>query len=1071
MAKTCAQCGASMAGDARFCPSCGAPLESLAGAERKLATMLFADLVGSTELAAHLDPEELRGRLAPFFEAARSTLEEHGGTVEKYVGDAVMAVFGVPRGHGDDPDRAIAAALVLTRTVGSMDTGLALRVGVETGEVLALDRGGDLSVTGEAVNAAARLQQAAAPGEVLVGERAARACRTAQLEDIAPIEAKGFPAPLRASRAVTADAEAPATTTPFIGRDDDLALLELVYRRAARDRVPELVTITGDAGVGKTRLASELAERLRSLDPTPETLLGRNPPYGRGIAFWALGEILRGAAGTGADTSGADVRTALARRLGKLGAEDARELAGALATVLGGEASDGDVEDELKRAWRRLVALLAEQRPLMIGIDDAHWADDGLLDLIEEVVFRLDDVPLLVLCTSRPELLERRPDFGRAARNVTQIELRPLTPEAADELALALLPPESRELAPRIAAASGGNPFFAEEMACTIAEGRGGLADHLPDTVQAAIAARLDLLPETEKRTLQHAAVLGQNFLEEALDDLLGEPPREALAALTQKALVQERLAIGPGRYGFRHQLIRDVAYDSLPRAERARLHERAAERITGRAGERYPELAEVVMFHRAAACDLEPSAERAEAARRATVEAAEIVSRRGASSRAQELYERAAELASSETDRIEALRAAAEMAARRYRGDEALRLFRAAADVSERAGNHGEAAAAYALAVEIATRMAGITGRLPEAELRSMLGHARELVAPEDEVTKARLVLDEAWIAWYTERNEEMGRPAREGLELARKAGNPLLISGALDAVAASAWNEARHADSVISTRERLEVLDRVPASAPGLARERSDALHMMVEGLVQTARYRDALTWAGRARDLDLGHGIVYSGWSRSIVPSFFLGQWDEVMQMASRVRDAWTAMARPMSAFMAGAVSMASAVCGYRGDEAGMADWRAFAEEIARESQQTYGIRTFQADVALHRGQAEVAAELLEGGEPSFWWRPVFLATRAEALVRSGGPDPAGALAAAEKMSGDNRYTEAVILRAKATRDGDEPGLRKALAIFEEIECPYQAARTGWILGGENRARAQRLLEGLRATPPAG
>src|SRR5215211_5161775 len=264
------------------------------------------------------------------------------------------------------------------------------------------------------------------------------------MSEVEPVDAKGFPARLRAWRAHCAGTERTATSVPFVGRDDDMALLEVAYRRAARDRVPELVTITGDAGVGKTRLANELTDRLRSLDPAPEALLGRNPPYGRGIAFWALGEVLREAAGAGADTSGADVRKALATRLGKLGAGDAEEVATALATALGGEARDEDVEDELKRAWRRLVALLAGQRPLVIAIDDAHWADDGLLDLIEEVVFRLDDVPLLVLCTSRPELLERRPDFGRAARNVTQIELRPLTPEATDALAVALLPPADR---------------------------------------------------------------------------------------------------------------------------------------------------------------------------------------------------------------------------------------------------------------------------------------------------------------------------------------------------------------------------------------------------------------------------------------------------------------------------------------------------------------------------------------------------------------------------------------------------------------------------------------------------
>src|SRR4051794_2483888 len=592
MSQVCARCGASAAADARFCASCGAPLEPLEGAERKLATMVFADLVGSTELATGLDPEELRRRLAPFFEIARTTLEEHGGTVEKFVGDAVMAVFGVPRAYGDDPDRAVAAALALTDRIAAAGDGLSLRVGVETGEVLALERAGDLTVTGEAVNAAARLQQAASPGEVLVGERAASACRATQLEERAPVDAKGFPAPLGVWRAVGAGlpqrGAIDGDATPLIGREDDLALLELIYRRAVRDRAPELVTITGDAGVGKTRLAGELAEALQSASPAPEILLGRNPPYGRGIAFWALGEILRAAAGARADDSVGDVHAALASRLAKLGATDANELAATLGTALGGESVGGDIEDELKHAWRRLVALLASERPVLIGIDDAHWADDGLLDLIEEVVFRLNDAPLVVLCTSRPELLERRPDFGRAARNVSQIELSPLTREASNALATALLPAETRRLAPQVAEASGGNPFFTEEVVCAIVEGRGGATHHLPDTVQAAIAARLDQLPQAEKRTLQYAAVLGQNFLDLALEDLLQAPPDKALRALMEKALLQERLVIGPGRYGFRHHLIRDVAYASLPRAERAQLHERAADGIIARAGEHY---------------------------------------------------------------------------------------------------------------------------------------------------------------------------------------------------------------------------------------------------------------------------------------------------------------------------------------------------------------------------------------------------------------------------------------------------------------------------------------------------
>ncbi len=317
MAQVCGRCGAEASDQSRFCSTCGAPLQPLEGAERKLATIVFADLVGSTELAAGRDPEELRARLAPFFELARTTLEEYGGTVEKYIGDAVMAAFGVPRVYGDDPDRAVAAALALIARVADDGGGLAVRVGIETGEVLALDREGDLAVTGEALNAAARLQQAAEPGEVLVGQRTARSCRSADLEQRAPVAAKGFPAPLAAWRAVAvADARPPATAAPFVGRGDDLELLRIAYRRAVSQRAPQLVTVTGEAGIGKTRLANELIAELGAAEgQRPEVLLGRNPPYGRGIAFWALGEILRAAGGGGRDDAVPIAQRALAERL------------------------------------------------------------------------------------------------------------------------------------------------------------------------------------------------------------------------------------------------------------------------------------------------------------------------------------------------------------------------------------------------------------------------------------------------------------------------------------------------------------------------------------------------------------------------------------------------------------------------------------------------------------------------------------------------------------------------------------------------------------------------------------
>ncbi len=1074
MSQMCARCGALVADDARFCAACGAPLDTLQGAERKLGTMVFADLVGSTELATDLDPEELRQRLAPFFEVARATLEEHGGRVEKYVGDAVMAVFGVPRSYGDDPDRAVAAALALRDRVGALGDGLTLRVGVETGEVLALERAGDLSVTGEAVNAAARLQQAAAPGEVLVGERTAGACRAAELEDRGPIDAKGFPAPLLVWRAVAASAQRPQETTRFVGRQDDLDLLRLIYRRAVRERVPELVTVTGEAGIGKTRLAGELVAELRAGPDPPTVLLGRNPPYGRGIAFWALGEILRAAAGASADDSVGDVHAALARRLEELGADDADELAAALGMALGGDPIDGDVEDALKHAWRRLVALLAGERPVVIGIDDAHWADDGLLDLIEEVAFSVDGAPVLLLCTTRPELLERRPGFGRAARNVTQIELRPLGREPSTELAMALLPDASSELAPRVAEASSGNPFFAEEMACRIVEDPdAALGERLPETVQAAIAARLDLLPVEEKRAIQYAAVLGPGFLEEALADLLGEPQAEELAALVRKSLLQERLAEGPGRFAFRHQLIRDVAYASLPRAERASLHERAAEGIRRRAGERYPELAELVTFHLLRANELGPTDARGQTAREASLEAAEIAARRGATARAQELYEQSAALAGSDRERAEALDAAAGVALQRWRGDESLRLLREMADIAERGGEARLAAGAYARAVEVVSRMGGITGDLPEEELQAMLDRGRALVPDDDKVTRARLLLDEAWMSWRLSCNEEMAGPARAGLELARQTEDIPVLSSALDAVAALAWTEGRYGLAVEHARERLELLAGVRERAHAIEVERSDALHMMIESLVATGDFRQASEYADQARELDLSRGGVFSGWARNMLPSFFLGEWDRTLEMARGFRDAWSAADHPPVYAMAAACGSGGAILGYRGDEAGAADWFAFSESIAPSTGgQLGGLHMMRADVDLHHGRVdEAAARLAAPAATTTWWRSPYAATRAEAMVRAGGDDAPGALTEAEALVGDHSYARGVLMRAQGLYQEDENRLRDAFSLFEQIECPYQAARTGWLLGGDDGAEAERTLARLGAPPPVG
>jgi class 3 adenylate cyclase len=1027
--------------------------------------MLFADLVGSTKLASELDPEDLRRRLEPFFEAARSALEQHGGTVEKYIGDAVMAVFGAPVAHGDDPDRAIAAGLNVIDRVGALDGDLAVRVGIETGEVLALAESGDLRVTGEAVNAAARLQQAAEPGEVLVGERTARACRRAQLERDGSVDAKGLDQPLQAFRAVAVDDEQELSEVPLVGRDDDLDMLRLISRRAVREQAPQLITVIGEAGIGKTRLGKELFAELRA--GGWRTVVGRCPPYGHGIAFWALGEILHDAAGASTDARADAVEPALSTVLSRAGADDAAELAAALVVAMRGAEDGADAEDELKRAWRRFVALLAAERPLAIGVDDAHWADEGTLNLLEEAAFGLEHAPVVILCTSRPELAERRPDFGRAARNNTQLELMPLDGASATRLAEFFLPQDRRAIAARVADAAGGNPFFTEEVSRAIGEERrAAVPERLPDTVQAAIAARMDQLPPGEKRVLQYASVLGHTFAQRPLGDLLGEDPSDLLWSLRRRALVEERTTSDAGSYAFRHQLIRDVAYASLPRADRAALHERAADSLL--AHEPFAERAELVAYHLDHALALQPSPERRAAAREAITAAAFSAVRRGAVARGQELHERAAEL-SGDDGRIESLWAAAEVALRRWRGDHAIRLYREAGDAAESAGKLGRAAAAYARAVEVGTRMAGISGNPPPEELAPVLERGKSLAGEADLATRARLLLDEAWIAWQLERPGEMQEPARRGLELARQTEEIAVLQSALDAAAASDWQLNRHRSAVEHTRERLELLREAPRT-PILDVERSDALHMMIESLLQVGDFHGAKRYADEGRELDLSRGIVYSAWQRGLLPAFFLGHWDEALEMVQRVREAWMAAERPPLGAFATSIASAGAILGFRGDE-GASEWFEIADELAVGTRgNRAGVLAMRAEVEMHQGEPGCAAIRLEERIEANWFRSAYLAGRAEAFAAAGHDEADDAIAVSEENIGEHRYALGILLRAKSIRSGDPAPLRESLEVFSQLDCPYQAARSGWLLGGEDRERAKEKLERLGATPPA-
>jgi tetratricopeptide (TPR) repeat protein len=364
---------------------------------------------------------------------------------------------------------------------------------------------------------------------------------------------------------------------------------------------------------------------------------------------------------------------------------------------------------------------------------------------------------------------------------------------------------------------------------------------------------------------------------------------------------------------------------------------------------------------------------------------------------------------------------------------------------------------------------MSGISGNPDADQLRPLLERGRVLVHDDDTVTKARLLLDEAWLAWKSDQTLEMARPALGGLELARKAGDLTVLQSALDAVTASDWQQGRHRDAVEHTRERLDLLRNAPRTGT-LDVERSDALHMMIECLLQTGDFHQAENYAAEARGLDLSRGIIYSAWQRGLLPAFFLGRWDEALEMARHVRDAWVAAERPPLGAFATSIACAGAIMGLRGDD-GWSDWFEIADELSQGGfGNKAGVIVMRADIELHQGEVQCAADRFVSDISTTWFRSPYLAARAEALARLGLEEADDAIRAAEENIGEHRYGRGILLRARGIRADDEAPLRESFDLFRELDCPYQTARTGWLLGGEPREQAKSLFEQLGTTLPA-
>jgi class 3 adenylate cyclase/tetratricopeptide (TPR) repeat protein len=617
MPVTCPTCGRENPDGARFCNACGGPLEAEArtlGEERKTVTIVFVDLVGFTAQAEQLDPEDVRSVLSPYHARLRTELERHGGTVEKFIGDAVVAVFGAPSAHEDDPERAVRAALAI-RNWALEQPALQVRIAVNTGEALvtvdARPAEGEGMVAGDVVNTAARMQSAAPVNGILVGETTYRATQQAiEFREAPPVHGKGKAEPIPVWEAVDSVARfgvdlVERTKSPLVGRERELELLHSILGRVQKERSAQLVTLVGVPGIGKSRLVGELFRHAEEESDLIRWRQGRCVPYGESITFWALGEIVKAEAGILETDTPDEAERKLQQAVARLVPDDAeaRWLEGELRALVG-LASDGrpGAAESASAAWRRFLDAVAESGPTVLVFEDLHWADDGLLEFVDDLVDFLRSAPLMIVGTARPELLERRRSWGGGKANATTISLQPLDEEETTRLISGLLdqPLQLAEDRQALLERAGGNPLFAEQYIRMLAE-RGTTGD-LPESVQGVIAARLDALPRNEKDLLQDAAVHGKVFWLGGVTAGSGVQAAEAedlLRALERKDFVarERRSAVaGDTQYTFQHVLLRDVAYGQIPRRARAEKHRSAAEWIEGLG--RPDDHAELLAYH-----------------------------------------------------------------------------------------------------------------------------------------------------------------------------------------------------------------------------------------------------------------------------------------------------------------------------------------------------------------------------------------------------------------------------------------------------------------------------------------
>ena len=1061
----CPACGTVAPEGARFCPSCGRPLGGGEAAERKLATVVFADLAGSTELALQMDAEVLRDLLGDVYVTLARCAEAYGGTVEKFIGDAVMAVFGVPVAHEDDAERAVRAALLMRSRLAAVAerraVPLVLRIGVNTGLVVTgTTPGRDFLVTGEAVNLAARLQQAAEPGEVLVGERTFRAVEPL-VRMVAPrsLAVRGRTGPVTAY-AVERFAPAGAYRRrrrpygPFVGREVELTLIRSVVERAVEHSRAHLLTLIGEAGIGKSRLVEEAVVELRRSEDPPAVWVGRCLPYGESGPYAPLRDLLLRAAAVRADASREEIRARVMGQLQAILPEDSDEQIAELLRFVGGErmqpSMDGDEPGDRGRdAWRGLLLRMAARQPTLLVIEDAHWAEPALLELIASVVAGDVRVPLVVVCVARAELFVNHPGWGSGMRNETTVTLEALDPGEMRRLATALA--ATADPPPSVVDLAGGNPFFLEEILAMSGEGGGG--DRVPETVQGVIAARLDLLDAQDKLLLQRAAVVGRSFTLEQLEPLLnggGRGPTGRLRNLVDRDLIHHR---GGGRHSFKHALIRDVAYESIPRGERARLHLLLAEEL-----ERVPEAGcQAVAGHYAAAATLGETAARAPAVRvlLQAAQEARSVEAHGLALRNAVL---ARQLADSDRERSLAAEAAGDAHWMAEHLDDARAAYLDALELGIAAELGPEDTSRLRWKwVDLPTRWQGSLVTAPErervsAEIETGLVEAREA---RSVLTEARLLIAKALLVYRVETTvppqEEALLVADRALELTEGLGRPAIVSAALDARSVLLQSVGRYAEALEMDERRLELVRSLPSRE-----EQMDVCSSAARTRTARGDFAGAIAAADLGDELGAGSDNRWVAWpARSKVDAlFWWDKWDEAIRTYERfigvLRGTDTDGRRARQSRPGRMLGVVAAIHTLRGE----------TEAADRLERRLPGSNPHfdlvLAHALLGAGEPELALERSTGLP---FLRPWARAIRAESLALLGRWDDFDAalddLAALPGVDELPRVT-AQVDRARGIA-GDEDALARATEAFARLGCEFEHARCLEIAGECEAARA--------------